>query len=75
MVDYNLWPKNPMSNLWSHMASQLAWLASIYSAPAELNATDFCFLLNQDTIVDHKLKQHPKVFFLSIALPSQSKSV
>jgi hypothetical protein len=47
----------------------------MYSASVEPSATEVCFLLNQDIIVDPKLKQHPQVLFLSIALPPQSESV
>ena len=36
-------------------------LAAMYSAFAELNATDFCFLLNQETTPDPMLKQQPQL--------------
>jgi hypothetical protein len=36
---------------------------------------EFYFSLNQDIIIDLKLKKHPKVIFLSVALPAKSKSV
>jgi hypothetical protein len=36
---------------------------------------EVCFLLIQDIIVDPKLKQHPKVLFLSTSLHAQSESV
>jgi hypothetical protein len=57
------------------MASHAAKLAAMYSSSTELNATDFCFLLNQETTPDPKLKQQPEVLFLSIVLPAQSASV
>lgn len=44
-------PNNPTSNLQIQIASQLALLAAMYSTSTELNATDFCFLLNQETTV------------------------
>jgi hypothetical protein len=40
------------------MASQLAELAAMYFASAELSATEVYFLLNQETIPKSKLKQH-----------------
>ena len=57
------------------MASQLARLATMYYASAELNAPDCCFRLNHDTTVEPNPKQHPEVLFLSEAQPAQSKSV
>ena len=33
----------------------------MYSVSAELNATDFCFLLNQETTPDPMLKQQPQL--------------
>src|SRR5271168_5112415 len=57
------------------MASQLARLAAIYSASAELNATDCCFRLNHDTTAEPNPKQHREVLFLSEAEPAQSESV
>ena len=53
------------------MASQLAIMAAMYFASVELSAMEVCFLLNQDIIVDPEIMQHPKVLFLSIALPPQ----
>ena len=44
----------------------------MYSASVVLNATDFYFLLHQDTIPNPTLKQYPKVLFMSIELPTQS---
>jgi hypothetical protein len=41
---------------------------AMYSTSAELNATNFCLLLNQETTLDPKLKQHLEVLFLSTAL-------
>jgi len=49
------------------MASQLAWLATIYSSTEELKATEFFFRLNHDTTAEANSKQHPKVLFLSEA--------
>jgi hypothetical protein len=57
------------------MASHDATLASMYSASAELNATDFFFLLNQETTPDPKLKKHLEVLFLSTVLLAQFASV
>jgi hypothetical protein len=45
------------------MASQLAKLATMYSASAKLSATEVYFQLNKEMVVDPKLKQHPKVVF------------
>jgi hypothetical protein len=56
------------------MASQLAVLVAMYSVSVELSAMEFCFFLNQDIIIDPKLKKHPEVLFLFVALPTQSKS-
>ena len=50
-------------------------LAAIYSASVILSATEVCFLLNQDIIVDPKLKQQPETLFLSTALRAQSESI
>jgi hypothetical protein len=65
----------PVSNFQSHIASQLAEHASMYSASAVLRAILDCFLLCHEIIVDLKLKQHPEVLFLSATLPAQSASV
>ena len=62
-------------NFLRHMASHEVVLASIYSASVELRATDFCFLLDQEVILDLMLKQYPVVLFRSIELPAQSASV
>ena len=53
------------------MASQLAKVAAMYSASAELNATDCWFRLNHDTTVELNPKQHPEVLFLLEAQPTQ----
>jgi len=45
-------------------------LAAMYSASAELNATDFCFLLNQETTPDPMLKQQLEVLFRSSTHPA-----
>jgi hypothetical protein len=45
------------------MDSQLAKLVAMYSASAELSATEVCFLLNQEITTDPKLKQHLEVLF------------
>ena len=46
-----------------------------YTSFAELGATEVCLRLNQDIIIDPKLKQHLEVLFLFDPLPSQSESV
>ena len=57
------------------MASHAAWLAAMHSALAELSATDLCFLLYQESVVDPMLNIPPYVFFLSDGLHAQSKSM
>ena len=57
------------------MASHAAWLATMYSALAELSAIYLCFFLYQETVVDPMLKIPPDVLFLSDGLPTQSASV
>jgi hypothetical protein len=47
----------------------------MYSTSTELNATDFCFLLNQEKMPDPMPKQQPEVLFPSSAHPAQSTSV
>ena len=47
----------------------------MYSASAELSATDICFLLYQEIVVDPILKIPLDVLFLSVGLPTQSASV
>jgi hypothetical protein len=64
-----------VSNFRSHIASQLAEHAAMYSASVVLRAILDYFLLCHEIIVDPKLKQHPEVFFLSETLPAQSASV
>ena len=59
----------------SHMASQLAKQAAMYSASAVLRAILDCFLLKHEIIADPKQKNPPNVIFLSETLPSQSISV
>ena len=63
------------SSFQSHIASHVVVLTTIYSAFAELNATEFYFLLHQETIPDPTLKQYPEVLFLSTELPAQFASV
>ena len=57
------------------MALQLARVVAMYSASAELNATDYYFRLNHDTTAEPNPKQHPEVLFLSEAQPAQSESM
>jgi hypothetical protein len=57
------------------MVSQLAVLAAMYSASADLSAMEVYFLLSHDIITDPKLKQHPKVLLLSVALLAKFESV
>ena len=59
----------------SHIASHVAVLVAIYSASTELRATDFCFLLHQDIILDPTLKQYSEVLFRSAELLAQSTSL
>ena len=65
----------PFNNFQSHIASQLAEHAAMYSASALLREILDCYLLYHKIMVDPKLKQHPEVFFLSAMLPAQSESV
>jgi hypothetical protein len=65
----------PVSNSQSHIASQLAEHAAMYSAFAVLRAILDCFLLCHEIMADPKLKQHPEVLFLSATFPAQSASV
>jgi hypothetical protein len=53
----------PVSNFRSHIASQLAEHATMYSASTVLRAILDCFLLCHEIIADPKLKHHPEVFF------------
>ena len=68
-------PKNPTRIFLIHIASHVAKLATMYSASIELSATDLCFLLYQETVVDPLLNISPDVLFLSVGLPAQSASV
>jgi hypothetical protein len=65
----------PVSNFRSHIASQLAEHAEMYSASTVLREILDCFLLYHEIMADPKLKQHPEVLFLSATLPTQSESV
>jgi hypothetical protein len=65
----------PVNNFRSHMASQLAEHAAMYSVSVELRAILDCFLLCHDIMAEPRLKQHPEVLFLSETLPAQSESV
>jgi hypothetical protein len=57
------------------VASQLVEHAAMYSASAVLREILDYFLFFHKVMADLKLKQHPKVLFVSEALPTQSKSV
>jgi hypothetical protein len=57
------------------MASQLAEHVAMYYASAMLREILDCCILFHEVMFDPKLKQHPKVLFLSETLPSQSESV
>jgi hypothetical protein len=46
----------------------------MYFASVGLKATKLCFLLDQETMEDPKVKQQPYVLFWSIALLAQSTS-
>jgi hypothetical protein len=64
----------PVSNFRSQMTSQLDIIFAMYYFSFEMSATKVCFLLNQVITTDPKMKKHPKVIFLSTALPSQYES-
>jgi hypothetical protein len=64
-----------VSSFLSHTASMLAALVAMYSASVVLWAMEPCFLLDQEIIVEPKLKQYPEVLFRSTLLPIQSESV
>ena len=66
---------NPTRIFLIHIASHAVKLATIFSAYAELSATDLCFLLYQETTIDPILKIPPDVLFLSVGLLAQSLSV
>ena len=68
-------PNNPTRIFLIHIASHAAKIAAIYSASTKLSATDLCFLLYQETVVNPILKIPPDVLFLSVGLPAQSASV
>jgi hypothetical protein len=57
------------------MASQLVEHDAMYSASVVLREILYFFLLFHEVMAYPKLKQHPKVLFLSEALPAQSESV
>jgi hypothetical protein len=65
----------PVDNFRSHMASQLAEHASMYSASSMMRAILDYFLLCHEIMADPRLKQHPEVLFVSETLPAQSKSI
>jgi hypothetical protein len=65
----------PVNKFRSHMASQLAEHAAMYSTYIVLREILDCFLLFHEVMADLKLKQYPEVIFLSQALPAQSESV
>jgi len=47
----------------------------MYSASAELSATDLCFLLYQETVAEPRLKIPPKVLFRPDGILAQSASM
>jgi hypothetical protein len=57
------------------MASQLVEHATMYSTSVVLEAMLNFSLLCHEVMPDSRLKQHPKVLFLSEALPAQYESV
>jgi hypothetical protein len=60
-----------MSIFLSQIASHDAKLVAIYSAYAELNATGFFFLLNQEITPKPKMKTQLDVLFLFRVFPAQ----
>jgi hypothetical protein len=46
-----------------------------YSVSVVLSATEFCFQLIPEIVIDSKLKHHPEVLNISTPLPTQSESV
>ena len=63
---------NNLDNIFrSHTTSLQAEHAAMYSASVVLSEIMVYFILNQEIMHDPKLKQHPEVFFLSLALPPQ----
>jgi hypothetical protein len=63
------------SSFLSHTASLLATFAAMHYASAVLWAMEPYFLLDQEIIVEPKLKQYPEVLFRSTVLPIQSESI
>ena len=63
-----------VNNFRSHTASLAPKEDAMYSASVELNATEVCFRLDQETIPDPRLKQYLEVLFRSIELSAQSES-
>jgi hypothetical protein len=59
----------------SHMDSQLVEHAVMCSSSSVLREILYYLLLFHEIMVDPRLKQHPKVLFLSETLPSQYESV
>jgi len=47
----------------------------MYSASAELSATDLYFLLYQETTIEPRLKIPPEMLFWSDGIPAQSASM
>jgi hypothetical protein len=65
----------PVNKFQIHMASQLTEHATMYYASVVLREILHCLLFYHEVMVDPRLKQHPKVLFLSKKLPSQYESV
>jgi hypothetical protein len=55
------------------MDSQLTEHETMYLAYLVMRAILDCFLLFHEVMADPRLKQHPKVQFLSETLPTQSE--
>ena len=53
-------------------ATLLHTLNATYSASVVLKATEFCFLIHQETMVNFTVRQQPNVLFQSIVLSTQS---
>jgi hypothetical protein len=66
---------NSESIFMSHTDSLLAALVEMYYAFAVLWAMEPCFLLDQEIIVEPKLKQYLEVLFWSNVLPIQYEFV
>jgi len=71
----NVNPNSSLKSFRNHTTSHEDMLAIIYPASVVLKATDFYFLLIQDTEADPKVKHHPEVLLRSTTLPAQSTSV